>query len=291
MIDRGNVLKGATVFIPFNAHSTDSSSIDLSTNGTPKVYANGDTTPITAGVTLVENHNGITGRHGVSIDTSNAAYLPGTEYFVALDGAVVDTKTQNVWLGCFSLMRRQAGELLVGTLTGGSTTTATLPAGASATDDEYVGAFLTPVAGAGAGQMSREITDYNGTTKVATFEPALGVGLNNTTVFVLSQNAPQVTSVLPNVNVSTITTDAVSAGAVSAAAANKVADAALDRAIDTSFSLRKVVRLVLAVFGGKSSGFPTTGPYRFRNPADTKDVVSATGDGTGNRSAVTLDLD
>lgn len=51
----------------------------------------------------------------------------------------------------------------------------------------------------------------------------------------------------------------------------------------------QAVRGFIAAMLGKASGLDTLAP-KYRNIADTKDVISATTDANGNRSAVTLDL-
>ncbi len=74
---------------------------------------------------------------------------------------------------------------------------------------------------------------------------------------------------------------------------DSVADALLDRAngVETSLTLRQWLRGAFAALLGKASGLsPTGGTAKFRDQADSKDVISATVDGSGNRSAVTLDL-
>ena len=75
--------------------------------------------------------------------------------------------------------------------------------------------------------------------------------------------------------------------ALSIPTANDNADALLDRAdaVETSWTVRQALRILLGLAGGKSSGGGTT----FRNPGDTKDRIVATVDGDGNRTAVTLD--
>lgn len=60
--------------------------------------------------------------------------------------------------------------LATGTAQAGAAGTITLAAGATATDNLYNGARIATTGGTGAGQ-SRMITDYNGTTKVATIAP------------------------------------------------------------------------------------------------------------------------
>ena len=73
---------------------------------------------------------------------------------------------------------------------------------------------------------------------------------------------------------------------------DSVADALLDRsnAVETGWTLRKVLRIIAAALAGKVSGAGTTEPV-FRNLADTKDRITATVDEDGNRSDITLDGD
>lgn len=61
----------------------------------------------------------------------------------------------------------ELGTVRQNTAQAGGATSITLDASASAVDDEYNDMYLTIVSGTGAGQ-SRQITDYDGTTKVAT---------------------------------------------------------------------------------------------------------------------------
>jgi hypothetical protein len=72
--------------------------------------------------------------------------------------------------------------------------------------------------------------------------------------------------------------------------ANDNADALLDRSngIETGWSMRHALRIVLAALGGKLSGAGTTA-VNVRNATDTKTRITATVDAAGNRSAVTLD--
>ncbi len=77
---------------------------------------------------------------------------------------------------------------------------------------------------------------------------------------------------------------------ISAATANAIADALLDRTagVETSRTVRQALRLVLAALVGKLSGAATT-TIAIRDTNDSKDRVTATVDASGNRSAVTLD--
>lgn len=66
-----------------------------------------------------------------------------------------------------------------GTLATGSTSAVTLASGASSTSDVYNGMLLATTTGTGSGQTAK-ITDYNGTTKVATLSLATGFALTST---------------------------------------------------------------------------------------------------------------
>lgn len=104
----GDYTKGTVVFVPFNTAGASGGSITIATNGTAKAYINGGTTEVTAGVTLVEDHDGITGRHGITVDTTGASFTTGSDVDVVLDGAVIDGQTVNAWIGKFSIARQSA---------------------------------------------------------------------------------------------------------------------------------------------------------------------------------------
>lgn len=74
------------------------------------------------------------------------------------------------------------------------------------------------------------------------------------------------------------------------ALANAIADALLDRTsgIESSFTLRQALRLILAASAGKLSGAATTSVV-IRDVNDTKNRITAIVDADGNRSAVTTD--
>lgn len=70
-----------------------------------------------------------------------------------------------------------------------------------------------------------------------------------------------------------------------------IATALLDLAnsIEAGITVRKTLRVLAAGIAGKTTDFQTLSP-KFRDINDTKDVISATMDSDGNRTAVTLDL-
>jgi hypothetical protein len=87
-----------------------------------------------------------------------------------------------------------------------------------------------------------------------------------------------------------IAADAIGASELAADAANEVADALLDRAngIETGYTLRQALRLILSASAAKLSGAATTN-VKIRDVGDSKDRIDATVDSDGNRSAVVLD--
>lgn len=93
------------------------------------------------------------------------------------------------------------------------------------------------------------------------------------------------------IGVGGIASTAFAAGAIDAAALNADAvDEILDETIgDGTITMRQVLKLAVAVLGGKLSGAATS-TITIRNDADDTSVVVATVDVDGNRSAVTLTL-
>ncbi len=68
------------------------------------------------------------------------------------------------------------------------------------------------------------------------------------------------------------------------------ADGLLDRSagVETSWTVRQALRIILSALAGKVSGAGTT-TIVFRDQADSKDRISATVDSSGNRTAITYD--
>lgn len=87
-----------------------------------------------------------------------------------------------------------------------------------------------------------------------------------------------------------ITADAVADGAIDAGALTADAvDKIIDEVIEDTLTMRQVLRLVLSACAGKASGGGTS-TMIYRDSADTTDRITATVDGDGNRTAVTLDV-
>jgi len=89
-----------------------------------------------------------------------------------------------------------------------------------------------------------------------------------------------------------VNTNETKIDALSIPTANENADALLDRAsaIETNWTVRKVLRVLFSALGGKLSGAATS-TVTVRDIPDTKARITATVDEDGNRTAVTLDGD
>ncbi len=82
----------------------------------------------------------------------------------------------------------------------------------------------------------------------------------------------------------------LSSGVTSATLTNTGIDNILDRTdgVESSWTLRQALRIILSALAGKVNGAATT-TINIRDMADSKNRISATVDGDGNRSAITRD--
>lgn len=155
-----------------------------------------------------------------------------------------------------------------GTAQAGASGSITLAATASASDNVYNDSLVTIQAGTGSGQ-TKIISAYNGTTKVATVTGTFSPVPDSTSIY----------AVIPS---------SETAGDVTSTPA-EIAAAVFVRAFSVaygSYTFDQLLGMMAAVLLGKSSGMATT-TGTFRNLADSADVVVATQDASGNRSAVT----
>lgn len=108
MIDLGDRRAGVTLRFPFNTNAIAGESITVATDGTVRVYKDGNTTQTTTGATFSENFDNVTGTHLAVIDTSadGTFYSEGSDFLVMFEGATIDGKAINAWVGSFSLANR-----------------------------------------------------------------------------------------------------------------------------------------------------------------------------------------
>jgi hypothetical protein len=148
----------------------------------------------------------------------------------------------------------------------GASTTITLDTGATATDAIYNGNIVSIIAGTGAGQ-NRVITGYVGSTRVATVDSAWAVTPDATSVFALF---PQ---------------------GIIGLSSTQVESAVMDKAdgIETGLTMRQSQRLQSSVLVGRRSGTGSGTEVFNAAVTNAKARVTATIDGSGNRTNVTTD--
>lgn len=102
-----------------------------------------------------------------------------------------------------------------GTAQAGTSTTITLDASALANDDIYNGSTITITGGTGAGQI-RVISDYVGSTKVATVSVAFATTPDNTSIFAVASQVGQYVNAVPQgrAKISSITSVTVASAIV-----------------------------------------------------------------------------
>lgn len=178
----GDFRRSQTVRFQWNSFNSSGASVTRATNGTISVYKDGGTTQTTTGVTDTEDFDTLTGVHDVAIATTDAFYVPGSDYTVVLSAATIDSQTVNAVLAHFSIENRFQGEIRKGTAQAGAAGTITLDASASATDDFYNGCLVFLESGTGALQ-ARVISDYTGSSKVANVDRNWVTNPDSTSVF------------------------------------------------------------------------------------------------------------
>lgn len=263
MVNLGNVSAGQTVNLPWNTNGADGASITRGTDGSIRIYKDNSVTQraSSSGITDSEDFDSLTGLHLVTIDLSDNAdagfYAAGHDYFVVIQGAVIDGKTVNACLGTFSIENRAS--------------TATVSA-----------ASIRSAVGLASANLDTQLGGIDSKTTNLPSDPAdesliiAAVGAISTLI-----GTPAGASVSADIAAITAAVDA-----------DDLADALLDRAdaIETAWTLRQALRVILAALGGKVSGANTNSPT-FRNATDTKNRITAVTDASGNRTSVTLDGD
>jgi len=153
-----------------------------------------------------------------------------------------------------------------GTAQGGASTTITLAAAASATDDIYNGQAILVQEGTGAGQ-SRVVTDYVGATKVATVYPAWTIQPDATSKYVLINALTDVAN-------------------IRAVPRDVVRDAVTNDVIETagSVTLQQAMSVILSAVAGRTSNEGNT----FSTPDGTLVRITASTDTNNNRTAITI---
>ena len=123
--------------------------------------------------------------------------------------------------------------------------------------------------------------DVSGLATPTNITSASGVTLAPTQTGV---TIPTVTTITNGV---TLADDAITSAKLAASAGTELADAVLDEVVVGTYTLRQLIKVLAAGVAGKVTGGGTT-TITFRGVDDTSNVIVATVDENGNRSAVTL---
>jgi hypothetical protein len=232
---RGDIVPGQTLRFHWNTNGASGASITRGTNGTIKIYKDGDTgTEVTTGVTDTED-SPLTGVHFCAIATTDTFYSAFSDYSVMLEGAVIDSQTVNACIATFSIMNRGLKALACGRFQAGSTsTTGVLAAAESLANDQVNGSVLVNVTT----KEARLITDYVLATDTASVDPAWVTTPSASDIYVVVPSPPAPDTSVPNVKLTT-TNQA------------EVADVFLGRNIAGGSSTGRTVETALAVLRNK----------------------------------------
>lgn len=282
MIDLGDFKAGATLDAMWDSNGQDGASITRSTDGALRVYKANSATQrsSSAGITDSEDFDALTGVHHLRIDLSDNTdagfYAVGSTYHVVLVGAVIDTKTVNKVLYRFSIEARSGWDFLRANHATASTfgEVETALGIADAVWDEATSGHAT------AGTTGKAVSDI-----LAAVDTEIATLITNVASILAA-----VDTEVAAIKAKTDNLPAAPAAVGDVPTANANADALLDRAagVETSWTLRQAMRILLAASAGKVSGAGGT-TVAIRDMADSKDRISATVDASGNRSAVTRD--
>lgn len=210
--------------------------------------------------------------------TLSAAETEATEVVIQ----VIDSATKAVQDQFFRLQTTKAGALQVGVPQAAQSagdTAITLDASAAAQTDFYKGSVVTIISGDGANQ-ARIITAYNGTSKVATIDRAWDVALT-------IGGTRSVFAVFPQgLNQPLTSAQTTSAVPTTAQIATEIFDT---QTVETGMTFRGALRLMGAVLVGRRSGTGSGTEVFNAAVTNSKARVTATIDGSGNRTNVTTD--
>lgn len=253
------------VYFGWNSNDQLGASVTRATNGTVSVYKDDGTTQTTTGVTDTEDFDGLTGVHWVKVDTSadGTFYATGHDFAIVLSGAVIDGRTVNAVLAFFSINNRTA----LRPTTAGRTL--------DVDSDGQADANVVKVgpAGSGTAQTAGDLA-----------------ALINTVDDFLDTEIAAIKAKTDNLPADPADASDIAALIDALPTANENADALLDRTagVETGWTIRQTLRIVLAVLAGKinGAGSPTV---NIRDMADSKNRIVATVDSDGNRTAVTRD--
>lgn len=103
----GDYVEDDTLHFIWSSADAAGASITRATDGQVRVYKDNNVAQSTAGVTDVEDFDGLTGIHACTIDlNAHAFYATGADYTVVLQGSIIDGENVNAVLAHFSIENR-----------------------------------------------------------------------------------------------------------------------------------------------------------------------------------------
>lgn len=281
-----------------------------------EIYKDGSTTQRAsdAGYTLIDTDgidiDGTTGIHGFTIDTGDNTdagfYTTGAWFTVVVSSVTVDSQTVNFIACQFRIMEAEttAGRPLTQTAAiSANAITATSIASDAITDAKVAsdvtiasvtgsvgsvaaGGIATTSFAAGAIDAAAIAANAIGASEIA--DGAIDAGAIAADAITAAKIADgaidAATFAAGAITATVIATGAIDADALAADAVDEILD---DTIGDGTITVRQALRVILAATAGKLSGAATT-TVTIRNTADSADVIVATVDADGNRSAVTV---
>lgn len=121
----------------------------------------------------------------------------------------------------------------------------------------------------GAGQ-AMVIASYNNSTKVIVVDPVWGTALTGTVVYAIMWAPSAPVANVPDVNVKTITTDAITAASLKADGITKIRDGLLNWIVFTGYNLAKMLRVHFTLASSTTTG---------REPGSLTEINTAPADG------------
>ena len=104
----GNIIEDDTIELTFNTFNSSGASVTVTTFASTDVHVHkdGGLTQTNAGVTIAIDFDGVTGNHLITIATTDAFYVTGSNYEVRVEGITVDGNLINAFIGSFSIENR-----------------------------------------------------------------------------------------------------------------------------------------------------------------------------------------
>ena len=104
----GDIIEDDTIEMGFNTFNSSGASVTVTNLADTDIHVHkdGGLTQTTTGATVAIDYDGITGNHLITIVTTDAFYVTGSNYEVRLEGITVDSQTINAFIGSFSIENR-----------------------------------------------------------------------------------------------------------------------------------------------------------------------------------------